>query len=382
MVHKNGLARRTLKLEQLDSRQLMAVDVLEVEANNSEGQATRFELGSEAVRLLGTSIGKDDKDYFAFTASSDQRVQVSVASANGAKLEVNTRTGTQVFESEPKDGLRSGSWQATAGETYLLRLRAPDRGAAAYEVSVAVGQGSGAGGSSSGSGAGSSGSGGSGGSTNIIGGGEVEPNNRPELANRAVLSASAPITLTGAASKRDRDFFRVQTDSAGTVTLDTGNSGIKVSVETATGTKLFESEPKDGITRGSFNVLGGEAFFVRARGVAGDVTQYALALTLAGPVAGDAGAGGIVSSSVRDAWLDSSDDGIVSPIDALMVINYINAHGQGHGTDDALLGLDTNDDRVISALDVLLVVNRINQHGSSDVNDAFDDSDIRKRSKA
>ncbi len=81
MVHKNGLARRTLKLEQLDSRQLMAVDVLEVEANNSEGQATRFELGSEAVRLLGTSIGKDDKDYFAFTASSDQRVQVSVASA-------------------------------------------------------------------------------------------------------------------------------------------------------------------------------------------------------------------------------------------------------------------------------------------------------------
>lgn len=371
MIQRDGSTVRRMMFERLDSRQLMAVDVFEVEPNNAESQSTVFEwTGETSVRLLGTSASKDDKDYFAFTSPSDMRVNASVASAAGAKLEVNTRGGTQVFESEPNDGLNTGWWQASAGETYLLRLRSASHLSAGYEVSLTTGQGGG--------------SGNSGGGSNIVSGAEVEPNNKPDLATAAVLSASAPITLTGTASKRDRDFFRVQTDSAGTVTIDTGSSGVRVSIENRAGNKLFESEPQDGVTRGSFDVAAGSVLFVRARGTGSEVAQYALAFTLAGGATSGETSGNTTStsSSVRDTWLDSSDDGIVSPVDALLVINYINTHGQGQGADDALLGLDTNDDRVISALDVLLVVNRINQHGSSDVNDAFDDSDIRKRTRA
>lgn len=357
----------------------MAVDVLEVETNNSEAQSTQFSLPADSsVRLLGTSESKDDKDYFAFTAAANMRVSVSVASTAGAKLEVNTRAGAQVFENEPKDGLNAGAWQATAGETYLLRLRAPNRTAAPYEVSLSTGAGSTGGGSNGG---GTTGGGSTGGGANTVNGAEVEPNNKPDVANSAALNVSAPLTLTGTASKRDRDFFRVQPASAGTVTIDTGNSGIKVSIESPTGTKYFESEPQDGVTRGSFDVGSGSVFLVRARGTSSAVTQYSLSLTLSGGAPSGSTGEATPSATVRDAWLDSSDDGIVSPVDALMVINHINAHGQGHGTDDALLGLDTNDDRVVSALDVLLVVNRINRHGSSDVNDAFDDSDIRKRTR-
>ena len=374
MVRKGGFSVRNLQVERLDLRQLMAVDVLETEPNNAETQANQVQwTGQSEVRLLGTSQSKDDKDYFVFTTPTATRVNVNIVSAAGAKLEVNTLTGAQVFENEPNDGLNSGSWQATAGESYRLRLRAPDRSPAAYEVSLTAGQGS-----ASGSGTGS----GTGGSSNVSSGTEVEPNNKPDLATSAAISASAPITLTGAASKRDRDYFRVQAASTGLVTIDTGNSGIKVSIETPLGVKLFESEPKDGVTRGSFAATAGEAFLVRARGTSGDVTQYSLALTLAGgSMSGGTGGTVTASNTVRDAWLDASDDGIVSPVDALLVINHINSHGAGHANDDALLGLDTNDDRVIAALDVLLVVNRINQHGSSDVNDTFDDSDIRRRNR-
>ncbi len=375
MFHRNGFSQRGLWLERLDNRQLMAVDVLETEPNNTEDQSTRFEWSGSEMRLLGTSQNKNDKDYFVFTAPSDMRLSASVTSAGGAKLEVNTQSGIQVFESEPNHGLNTGSWQAAAGETYRLRLRAPDKLPAAYEVLLSTGQGSGSSGNSGGQS--------TGGSSNILSGAEVEPNNKPELATAVVLTASAPVTLTGSASKRDRDFFRVQTDSAGTVTVDSGNSGIKLSVETPTGNKLFESEPQDGFTRASFDVTAGSVVFVRARGTSDDVTQYSVALTLAAgsPAASSTGTP-TASATVRDAWLDPSDDGIVSPVDALLVINYINTRNQGNSADDALLGLDTNDDRIISALDVLLVVNRINQHGSSDVNDAFDDSDIRRRSQA
>ncbi len=368
MVHSRCLHRR-LMCEALDKRQLMAVDVVETEPNNSEATANRFQWPDQAeVRLLGTSQSKEDKDYFVFTAASSARLNVNIASEGRAKLEVTTLSGSQVFENEPKHGLNSGSWQATAGETYLLRLRAPGNSPADYQVTL-----------TSGSNGSSNGGGNSGGNSNVHHGAEVEPNNKPVQATEVVLSASAPVTLSGTASKRDRDFFQVQSDSAGVVTLDTGNSGVKVSVETQTGIKLFESEPQDGVTRGTFNLATGMAFLVRVRGTSSDVSEYSLALTLAASSTTQPSPSVPPSATVLDAWLDSSDDGVVSPVDVLLVINYINTHGAGQGADDALPGLDPNDDRVVTARDVLVIVNRINQHGSSDVNDAFDDSDIRKR---
>ena len=362
--------RRNLSCEKLDSRQLLASDVVpEIEPNNSEVTSTRFELTSTgSVKLTGISQSKDDKDFFVFTSPVDMRVAANAGAANGAKLEVTTRAGAQLFESEPKDGITAGSWQARAGETYLLRMRSANKSAASYEVTLQAqtGTGNNSGGGTTGGGSSSTGA-------------EVEPNDRTTSATSVSLTPSAILTLTGAASKRDRDFFRVEVASGGTVQVDTGNSGIKVSIETPAGAKLFESEPRDGVTSGSFSTSTGDVFFVRARGTGSSVTTYAVKLNLsATPASTDQP---VVVSSLRDAWLDSSDDGIVSALDALVVINQINAHGAGHSADDALISLDTNDDRIISAMDALMVINRINRRGSTDINDAFDDSDIRRRNQ-
>lgn len=64
--------------------------------------------------------------------------------------------------------------------------------------------------------------------------------------------------------------------------------------------------------------------------------------------------------------IDVDGDGAISPLDALTVINYINA--QGTGTLPAirstgLLYLDVDGDQGVSALDVLNVVNHINTNG-------------------
>ncbi|MCA9132435.1 MAG: hypothetical protein KDA45_04750 [Planctomycetales bacterium] len=58
---------------------------------------------------------------------------------------------------------------------------------------------------------------------------------------------------------------------------------------------------------------------------------------------------------------DVNDDGIVSPIDVLQVINYINFNS----SDTLIRGpalLDVNRDTIISPLDVLLVINYLNAH--------------------
>ena len=63
--------------------------------------------------------------------------------------------------------------------------------------------------------------------------------------------------------------------------------------------------------------------------------------------------------------LDVNDDGSVTPIDALAVVNYLNGaaagvHSEGPSSSPVKLYVDVNGDWVASALDVLIIVNYLN----------------------
>jgi hypothetical protein len=63
--------------------------------------------------------------------------------------------------------------------------------------------------------------------------------------------------------------------------------------------------------------------------------------------------------------LDVDGDTFISPIDAVLVINYLNAGLGGAVPDDALLGppfRDVDDDRFVSPIDAVLVINWLNAH--------------------
>jgi hypothetical protein len=371
---------RALFVENLSPRQLMAIDVAEIEPNNSESQATSFQFSAaESVVLRGSSSSQNDKDYFAFTANASGPVTVGVNSNAGAKLEVSTRAGAQLFETEPKDGVNSGTFQTVAGTTYLLRMRSPDKAAATYAVTVSGGAAGNTGGNSGGNTGGSTGSGSTGNTNSTVV--EAEPNNDVSQAVQLSLVANEPRMLTGTASKKDRDFFIVTPTSAGTVSIDTGNSGIKLSIETRQGTKLFESEPNDGVTKGSFTVTESQALVLRARGLNSAPTNYSIAVSLSGTTSvatnGTAtttgGATAVpTTKTVPVQWLDTSDDGLVSPLDALLVINQLTTeHQEAHGAahDAAMLQFDMNDDSLVSPIDALLVINHLSGHhrGSDDL---------------
>ncbi len=84
------------------------------------------------------------------------------------------------------------------------------------------------------------------------------------------------------------------------------------------------------------------------------------ALTIIGP-------GGSSGGSGEGEFLDVNEDGYVSPIDALMVINALNKPGfqsnNPGGTDPRL---DVNHDNYVSPLDALLVINHLNAGGSGE----------------
>lgn len=346
---------RSLFVENLSPRQLMAIDVVELEPNNTESQATQFQFsGAETVTLHGNSTSQDDKDYFVFTANASGSVNVAVSSAAGAKLEVTTRQGAELFETEPKDGLTSGSFQSVAGTTYLLRLRAPDKSPAPYAVTLdstdASGNTGGAtGGSTSGDNSGPTVS-------------ELEPNDDANHAVQATLNANEPRTLTGSASKKDRDYFAITSATAGTFNVDVGNAEVKVSVETSSGKKLFESEPNDGVTKGAFSVVEGQAVVLRVRGLSSSATNYSVAVSIdATPVTNTSTTATQGARAVPIQWLDASNDGSVSPLDALLVINQL-SRGHQSAHDAVMLEFDMNDDNLVSPIDALLVINHLTRH--------------------
>jgi hypothetical protein len=85
---------------------------------------------------------------------------------------------------------------------------------------------------------------------------------------------------------------------------------------------------------------------------------------------------GVASSEFRDSWtlanspwqnwrqpLDVSDDSLITPLDALLIINQLNAGGsrQLALSDGPLSFIDCNGDRFLSPLDALLVINELNR---------------------
>jgi len=69
---------------------------------------------------------------------------------------------------------------------------------------------------------------------------------------------------------------------------------------------------------------------------------------------------------------DSTADGMVTALDALVVINYLNEFGSGtiHGDVTGEYFLDVNGDNTITALDALVVINRLNESGEFSRQDA------------
>jgi hypothetical protein len=76
----------------------------------------------------------------------------------------------------------------------------------------------------------------------------------------------------------------------------------------------------------------------------------------------------VVSETASPWWnrrepLDVNDDQQITPLDALLVVNYLNLNGAGVPVagETAPPYIDCNGDRVIAPIDALIVINRLNQ---------------------
>ena len=79
--------------------------------------------------------------------------------------------------------------------------------------------------------------------------------------------------------------------------------------------------------------------------------------------------------------LDVSDDGSISPLDALLIINNLNTQGARSVLTEVVAPpyFDTSADNAISPLDVLLVINRLNRYRRSGEGESTDSNELSVR---
>jgi plastocyanin len=256
---KNTL--RSLKLESLENRRLMAV-VAESEPNNRKSLAdVAIVSSSESTNLVGSS-SKKDKDFFAVTFQEAGVYNVGSSDAL-VKINVEDTSGVKRLETEPNDDITSGLVEVVAGEKLWFRVRGVEKETAAYDVAIqAIGDEIGndldideA--------------------TSMI---ESEPNNRKRLANSVSISADSTSIVSGTTNKRDKDFFKLTFAEAGTYRIGSDSAIVKLSIENQVGDKLLETEPKDDITFGTITVAAGESVWLRVRGIEDSDALYSVAI--------------------------------------------------------------------------------------------------------
>ncbi|MCS7045973.1 MAG: hypothetical protein NZO58_06425, partial [Gemmataceae bacterium] len=103
------------------------------------GSATPVRFNQNGLATFtGTSKNHDDKLYFAFTAPTTGAVNVNITFTNRrpSRLKVEDRTGTTLFETQPNDGVNSGSFAVREGTVYFIRVRAVGDAPASFRVQL------------------------------------------------------------------------------------------------------------------------------------------------------------------------------------------------------------------------------------------------------
>ena len=266
-------------LESLEARQLMAVLVSETEPNDKKGTADLVALvaGDLSAEIKGRISSNKDDDFFRIRAPETATLQVEIDSGRGllGRVSIEDSQGNKLLETEPRDGVNSGTFTIKAGEDVFLRVRGHSKGkTGTYTVSLNLVGTPPDGGTGGGDGGGAE-------PSNVLV--ETEPNDEKSQANTASLGTDGILQLQGIArNDKDRDFFLLRPTVSGRLNVSVSSQGefAKIEIEDRFGRDLLEIEPNDGDFNGSIQVTAGETYFLRVRSADKGASTYLVDLAL------------------------------------------------------------------------------------------------------
>lgn len=239
---------------------------------------------------------------------------VTSPNGNAASLEVEDPAGNDVLETEPNDGQNAATAQVVAGTTYSVRLRSTNDSAAAYVATLSLATGTG------GNPGGGGDAGGEPGTAPADLVAEAEPNDSRSEATAFAFGSDGEVQLAGVSqSDDDKDFFRFTASETGLLRINVlapNDNFAALQIEDAAGTKLFETEPNDGVQSGAFHVVAGTSYSLRMRSKTDAAAEYLVELKM-----------------TRDG--DLTADTVIDRSDVVeAMLGWLHHGNSGHGADD------------------------------------------------
>lgn len=267
-----------MRFETLDRREVMSATIFESEPNNTKttADAVNLDPADNTAQVSGAIANRSDEDFFRYrpTTSGVVNLKLTDGPTLQAKISIEDTAGRKLFESEPRNGTANGSFNVTAGKDIFIRVRSQDKSAGDYTFQLSFNSIVTLPTTSPPTTPPTPPPGGT--SATILT--EVEGNNSKSTANRANLGAS--LQIQGSSNKNDDDFFALRPTASGKVQLASTSGAVKITIEDTAGNKVFESEPKNGVTSGSFTVTAGTTYYLRIRGQNAVLDPYLVDLAL------------------------------------------------------------------------------------------------------
>ncbi len=133
--------RPSLRLELLEARALLSTLIAESEPNDRARLADQvtFDPTDNSADVTGTIATRNDRDFFQFRSPGAGTADLSFASNTVVgKVSVEDAAGNKLFETEPNDGVNSGSFAIQAGQNVFIRVRGGSKAVGDYSVHLSL----------------------------------------------------------------------------------------------------------------------------------------------------------------------------------------------------------------------------------------------------
>lgn len=191
-------------------------------------------------------------------------------------------------------------------------------------------------------------------------------------------SVTQPMTITVADQNDAPTSINVQTQPVQEATAGAVVGTISVSDQDGQGYNYTVSDPRFEVVDGELKLRDGQSV---SRSADQNLSLTVMATSFAGSdsIATTVAVSVVTKKSSNQNPVEPRDvngDGQISPLDALILINYINSFGAGpiggnapHGSGEGQIWIDVNGDGAISPLDILIIINWLNNRRFVQVED-------------
>jgi hypothetical protein len=122
----------------LPAADVSVTSFVDVESNDTKATGNVVSVSAD-TQIEGVAHTARDRDFFVLRPTVSGTIQLSQTAFDGSlRVSIEDQLGNKLLETEPKNGVISGSFRVSAGKSYFMRVRTDSLNAVGYRINVSI----------------------------------------------------------------------------------------------------------------------------------------------------------------------------------------------------------------------------------------------------